>query len=68
VAGHFRQTLGVARIITAAPPCHPLGSGRDATAGDGSAIFQMIELGQAETSGLRNRSGKWRGQQLGPVE
>jgi hypothetical protein len=33
VAGHLRQTLGVARIVTAAPPgIHALGSGRDATA------------------------------------
>jgi endonuclease YncB( thermonuclease family) len=37
--GTFVKALGVARIVTAAHPgIHALGSGRDATAGDGNAI------------------------------
>jgi Staphylococcal nuclease homologue len=50
-------------------PRHPrplLWPGRDGR--HGSAVFQLIGLGQAETSGLRYQSGTWRGQHPGSVE
>jgi hypothetical protein len=44
VEGHLRQALGVARIITDAPPrTHALSAGRDATAAGQSVISNRLE-------------------------